>query len=362
MGERRPDGGRAHLASGGATRRASGPSTASASRCCDGKEPNGAHGRSPSWSGAGCSTRVITQNIDGLHARGRLARSDRGARLDRARRRAWSAARATRWPRCGDGWRRADGVPRCDCGAPLKPDVVLFGEMLPEAAMTRARDAGRRRRPDARASARRWRSIRWPGCPQMTLDAGGRLAIVTRARRRTTRDAAVQARRATSWTSSRRCWPRSELRRRRSRGRAGRPRAAPSAASTASRVGRRRGRPAARPCAAAATAGASAPRARRARSATSPARASPPARRSAASSATRAAAPPRGGGRASRSRAGAQRQLLARQRRRRGPPAAPRAAPAGAVLALRRAPARRAAAARGPRVQSPVGDLARRSP
>ena len=25
----------------------------------------------------------------------------------------------------------ADGVPRCDCGAPLKPNVVLFGEMLP---------------------------------------------------------------------------------------------------------------------------------------------------------------------------------------------------------------------------------------
>ncbi len=25
-----------------------------------------------------------------------------------------------------------EGVPRCDCGAPLKPGVVLFGEMLPE--------------------------------------------------------------------------------------------------------------------------------------------------------------------------------------------------------------------------------------
>jgi len=32
----------------------------------------------------------------------------------------------------------ADGVPRCDCGAPLKPDVVLFGEWLPEAAIDRA--------------------------------------------------------------------------------------------------------------------------------------------------------------------------------------------------------------------------------
>jgi NAD-dependent deacetylase len=34
----------------------------------------------------------------------------------------------------------ADGVPRCgDCGDPLKPDVVLFGEMLPVRALERAR-------------------------------------------------------------------------------------------------------------------------------------------------------------------------------------------------------------------------------
>ena len=32
----------------------------------------------------------------------------------------------------------ADGVPRCECGGPLKPDVVLFGEMLPEDALQRA--------------------------------------------------------------------------------------------------------------------------------------------------------------------------------------------------------------------------------
>ncbi len=33
-----------------------------------------------------------------------------------------------------------DGVPRCEsCGAPLKPDVVLFGELLDQAALERAR-------------------------------------------------------------------------------------------------------------------------------------------------------------------------------------------------------------------------------
>jgi NAD-dependent deacetylase len=31
-------------------------------------------------------------------------------------------------------------VPACDCGEPLKPDVVLFGEFLPEGALERAYD------------------------------------------------------------------------------------------------------------------------------------------------------------------------------------------------------------------------------
>ena len=35
----------------------------------------------------------------------------------------------------------ADGVPRCACcGAALRPDVVLFGELLPARALTRARE------------------------------------------------------------------------------------------------------------------------------------------------------------------------------------------------------------------------------
>ena len=29
-------------------------------------------------------------------------------------------------------------MPHCDCGEPLKPDVVLFGEWLPEDALERA--------------------------------------------------------------------------------------------------------------------------------------------------------------------------------------------------------------------------------
>jgi NAD-dependent deacetylase len=32
----------------------------------------------------------------------------------------------------------ARGIPRCECGEPLKPDVVLFGEYLPAWALARA--------------------------------------------------------------------------------------------------------------------------------------------------------------------------------------------------------------------------------
>ena len=51
-------------------------------------------------------------------------------------RRAWPAARA--YPLAESRARLADdplGVPHCDCGEPLKPDVVLFGELLPEGAL-----------------------------------------------------------------------------------------------------------------------------------------------------------------------------------------------------------------------------------
>jgi len=81
---------------------------------------------------------VITQNIDGLHGRagtrklvevhGTIAHSSCSVcsasyPLPEVRGRQAADAR---------------GVPRCGCGAPLKPDVVLFGESLPMGALERA--------------------------------------------------------------------------------------------------------------------------------------------------------------------------------------------------------------------------------
>ena len=71
-----------------------------------------------------------------------------------------------------------DGVPRCDCGRPLKPDVVLFGEMLDEAAMERA--SALATGADLLLCIGSSLEV-YPvaGLPELTLEAGGRIAIVT---------------------------------------------------------------------------------------------------------------------------------------------------------------------------------------
>ena len=77
-----------------------------------------------------------------------------------------------------DAAARRDGVPHCDCGAPLKPDVVLFGEFLPEAAIERAQALA----SSAGLMLAVGSSLEvWPVAqlPADTLDAGGRLALVT---------------------------------------------------------------------------------------------------------------------------------------------------------------------------------------
>ena len=104
----------------------------------DGKEPNAAHAALVELERRGRLHAVITQNIDMLHRKagtrelvevhGSIATSSClscGARYPLAEVRARLDADPL-------------GYPRCDCGRPLKPDVVLFGEWLPEAAIDRA--------------------------------------------------------------------------------------------------------------------------------------------------------------------------------------------------------------------------------
>jgi NAD-dependent deacetylase len=145
----------------------------------DGKQPNGAHRALARLEADGRLDAVITQNIDGLH---RAAGTRDLIEVH------GSVATAS----ClGDGRRyeltetrrRLDadpeGVPRCDCGAPLKPDVVLFGELLDEAAIGRASDlAAGADLLVVVGSSLEVHPV--AGLCELTLSAGGRLAIVTR--------------------------------------------------------------------------------------------------------------------------------------------------------------------------------------
>ena len=143
------------------------------------KRPNGAHLALAELERRGVVDAVVTQNVDGLHrlagtrdlieVHGSIGTSsclDCGARFELATVRARLAA-------------AADGVPRCDCGAALKPDVVLFGELLPEAALARAFALA----AEADVLLCVGSSLEvFPVAqlPQTTLAAGGSVAIVTR--------------------------------------------------------------------------------------------------------------------------------------------------------------------------------------
>jgi len=73
----------------------------------------------------------------------------------------------------------ADGVPRCEsCGEPLKPDVVLFGELLAPAALDRARELCE----NAEVLLCIGSSLEVhpvAGLPLLTSAAGGAVAIIT---------------------------------------------------------------------------------------------------------------------------------------------------------------------------------------
>lgn len=141
-------------------------------------QPNPAHLAVAELQRRGLIGPVITQNIDRLHykggaadviemhgsiAHGECLRCGVEIDFDPLTRRIDAAD---------------DGVPRCDCGAPFKPNVVLFGEMLPEAATDRALDCC--------AAADLLMVIGsslevYPvaGLPELVLQRGGDLVLIT---------------------------------------------------------------------------------------------------------------------------------------------------------------------------------------
>jgi NAD-dependent deacetylase len=96
-------------------------------------EPNPAHRALAELERLAPRVTLITQNVDGLHAR---AGSADPIELH------GSLSRARCFAECAiyDEWEEAGDIPpRCPrCGAPLRPDVVWFGENLPRELLARA--------------------------------------------------------------------------------------------------------------------------------------------------------------------------------------------------------------------------------
>jgi NAD-dependent deacetylase len=142
-------------------------------------QPNRAHAALVELERRGCLDGVITQNIDMLH---RKAGSARVVEVH-------GSIASSSCPDCGSAYdlevvrgrveTAGDGVPCCDCGDPLKPDVVLFGEMLPDAAMRDAFELAAR--ADVLVCVGSSLEV-YPvaGLPELTMRAGGAVAIVTR--------------------------------------------------------------------------------------------------------------------------------------------------------------------------------------
>jgi NAD-dependent deacetylase len=142
------------------------------------KQPNEAHLALAELERRGLVKAVITQNVDRLH---RVAGTQRLIEVHGSIE--WSVCL-----QCGgkvalekviEQLAADDGAPECACCfTPLKPDVVLFGELLPERALSEAQALAL----DADLMLCVGSSLEvYPvaGLPAMVRGAGGRLALVT---------------------------------------------------------------------------------------------------------------------------------------------------------------------------------------
>ena len=101
-----------------------------------GAVPNAAHRALAAWEKAGRLSAVVTQNIDGLH---QAAGSEHVEELH-------GSVLRNHCMQCGKSYGMEDvlhaaGVPHCECGGVIKPDVVLYEEQLPEDAIENAMQA-----------------------------------------------------------------------------------------------------------------------------------------------------------------------------------------------------------------------------
>jgi NAD-dependent deacetylase len=142
------------------------------------KEPNAAHAALAELESRGLLDAVVTQNIDRLHHK---AGSRRVIEVH-------GTIETSSCLDCGESYTLElveglfdqEGVARCrGCNGAVKPDVVLFGELLPERAMDEAAvlAAGAQLLLCIGSSLEVYPVA---GLPQVTRSSGGSVAIVTK--------------------------------------------------------------------------------------------------------------------------------------------------------------------------------------
>jgi NAD-dependent deacetylase len=142
------------------------------------KEPNDGHRALAELERRELLDAVITQNIDQLHHK---AGSDRIIEVH-------GSIRTSSCQRCGARFPLAEvddlfddqGAARCpDCSGPVKPDVVLFGELLPAQAISEAESlAAGAELMLCVGSSLEVQPV--AGLPSVTLSRGGRIAVITK--------------------------------------------------------------------------------------------------------------------------------------------------------------------------------------
>jgi NAD-dependent deacetylase len=98
-------------------------------------QPHRGHRIIADWQRRGLVNRVVTQNVDGYHQE---AGCERVIELHGSLRTVRCLVCERRYP--AEKYLQEDGTV-CACGGFLRPDVVLFGEMLPERALAEAEQA-----------------------------------------------------------------------------------------------------------------------------------------------------------------------------------------------------------------------------
>jgi NAD-dependent deacetylase len=154
------------------------------------KEPNRAHEALAELERRGLIEAVITQNIDRLH---RAAGSENVIEIHGSIETSSCLACGTTFglDSVDSLFDERDVAVCAECGGAVKPDVVLFGELLPEEAMARATELAEG--ADLMLCIGSSLAVHpVAGLPQLTLASGGAVAIVTKGETPYDRDAELK--------------------------------------------------------------------------------------------------------------------------------------------------------------------------